>query len=114
LRSLKDRRKAMGLTNDTTRLFGLAGLVVTSVQLDADDNPILAHVTACEQARCCPACGTRSEHPHSWVRTRPRDLPVAGRRSELSWSKRRWRCRDPKCPRATFTESLPAIPARSR
>jgi transposase len=111
---LKDRRKATGLTNDTTRLFGLAGVVVTSVRLDADDSPMLALVTACEQARCCPGCGIRSEHPHSWVRTGPRDLPVVGRRSELRWTKRRWRCRNPQCPRATFTESLPAIPARSR
>jgi hypothetical protein len=51
---LKDRRKATGLTNDTTRLFGLAGVVVASVRLDADDNPMLALVTACEKARCCP------------------------------------------------------------
>ena len=111
---MKDRRKATGLTNDTTRLFGLAGVVVTSVLLDADGNPMLALVTACEQARCCPVCGTRSEHPHSWVCTRPRDLPVVGRRSELRWNKRRRRCRNPQCPRATFTESLPAILARSR
>ena len=66
------------MTNDTTRLFGLAGVVLTSVALDDDDNPMPALVPVDEQARCCPGCGTRSEHPHSWVRTRPRDLPVAG------------------------------------
>ncbi|WP_405412811.1 transposase family protein [Streptomyces decoyicus] len=31
----------------------------------------------------------RSGRPHSWVRTRPRDLPVAGRRTGLTWTKRR-------------------------
>ncbi|WP_406222937.1 hypothetical protein [Streptomyces canus] len=30
----------------------------------------------------------RSGLPHSWVRTRPRDLPVAGRRTGLTWTKR--------------------------
>jgi transposase len=39
---------------------------------------------------------------------------VAGRRTDLRWNKRRWRCRNPACGRRTFTESLPAIPPRSR
>jgi transposase len=102
------------LTNDTRCLFGLDGVTVTSVVTGGDGNPVLALVTANERARCCPDCGVRSEHPHSWVRTRPRDLPVAGRRTELTWTKRRWRCREPRCPRATFTEALPQIPSRSR
>ncbi|MFG6193280.1 transposase family protein [Nonomuraea sp. JJY05] len=34
-----------------------------------------------------------------WVTTRPRDLPVAGRRCELRWRKRRWYCDEPGCPR---------------
>lgn len=102
------------MVNDTTRLFGLAGVVVASVGLDEDDNPILALVTADEQARCCPGCGVRSEHPHGWVCTRPRDLPLAGRPTDLTWTKRRWKCRQPDCARRTFTESLPQIPPRSR
>ena len=32
----------------------------------------------------------------------------------LVWHKRRWRCREPACPRGSFTESLPAVPARAR
>jgi transposase len=102
------------LSNDTTRLFGLGGVEVIGVELDADDLPMLALVTCDEQARCCPGCGVRSERPHSWVRTRPRDLPVAGRRTGLTWTKRRWRCLNERCTRRTFTESLPQIPSRSR
>ncbi|MEV5890682.1 transposase family protein [Nonomuraea fuscirosea] len=34
-----------------------------------------------------------------WVTTRPRDLPVAGRRCELLWRKRRWICSTAVCPR---------------
>lgn len=102
------------MVNDTTRLFGLAGVEVTGVELDADDNLMLALVTVDEQANCCPGCGVRSENPHGWVRTRPRDLPMAGRRTALTWTKQRWKCQNPGCPRRTFTESLPQIPPRSR
>lgn len=75
---------------------------------------MLVLVTVDEQARCCPDCGIRSERPHSCVTARPRDLPVAGRRTELIWNKRRWRCREAVCPRKTFTEALPQIPPRAR
>ena len=69
------------MVNDTTRLLGLDGVEAVSVELDAERNPVIALVTAAGQGRCCPGCGQRSQHPHSWVRTRPRDLPVAGRRT---------------------------------
>src|SRR5258708_23726818 len=78
----RSQQRAAGLTNDTTRLFGLDGVAVTSVRLDEDDNPMLALVTVDDQARCCPDCGGRSQDPHSCVTTTPRDLPVAGRRTQ--------------------------------
>lgn len=46
--------------------------------------------------------------------TRPRDLPHGGRGVRLVWHKRRWCCLSPTCRRATFTESLPDLPARAR
>jgi transposase len=39
---------------------------------------------------------------------------VAGRRTGLTWTKRRWRCVNEQCRRKTFTEALPSIPRRSR
>jgi transposase len=39
---------------------------------------------------------------------------VAGRRTGLAWTKRRWRCVNEQCRRKTFTEALPSIPPRSR
>ncbi|MFF2901788.1 transposase family protein [Streptomyces sp. NPDC057966] len=45
-----------------------------------------------ERARCCSDCGVRSRRPHPWVRTRPQNLPVAGRPTGLTRTKRRWRC----------------------
>lgn len=44
-------------------MFGQDRVVVTSVRLDEDDNPMLALVTADDQARCCPSCGVRSTPP---------------------------------------------------
>jgi hypothetical protein len=38
------------LSNDTARLFGLGGVEVVSVDIDADDVPVLALVTCDEQA----------------------------------------------------------------
>lgn len=102
------------MSKDTTLLFGLEGVKVVSVELDGEANPLLSLVTADEGARCCPGCGVRSAHPHSWVRTRPRDLPIAARRTALTWTRRRWRCGNPACARRTFTESVPQIPPRSR
>ena len=103
------------MVNDTTRLLGLDGVEAVSVELDAERNPLIALVTAAGERRCCPGCGQHSQHPHSWVRTRPRDLPVAGRQTALTWkTKRRWRCRNADCERQTFTESVPQIPPRAR
>jgi transposase len=102
------------MPNDTTLLFGLDGVEVASVRIDEDGTPMLALTTAAEVTRACPTCGVIATRPRSWVATRPRDLPVAGRLTSLTWTKRRWRCVEARCPRATFTESLPQIPPRSR
>ncbi len=102
------------MVNDTTRLLGLDGVEAVSVGLDAERNPLIALVTAAGEGRCCPGCGQYSQHPYSWVRTRPRDLPVAGRQTALTWTKRRWRRRNTACERQTFTESVPQIPPRAR
>jgi len=102
------------MVNDTTKLLGLEGVQVTGVELDQDGVPWVMLTTDCESARHCPVCGFRSESAHSNVATRPRDLAVAGRRTELTWRKRRWRCMEPTCPKVTFTEAVPQIPPRSR
>ena len=101
------------MVNDTTRLLGLDGLVVVGVA-DDTDGPVVHLVTADEQARHCPDCGTRARRSKGRRMTRPRDLPVGGRRPQLVWVKRRWRCDEPGCPRRSFTEAVPAVPPRKR
>ncbi|MGP3966041.1 ISL3 family transposase [Nonomuraea sp. 3N208] len=105
------------MVNDTTRLLGLDGLAVAEViarDEHAGQGPIVWLATIDEQARVCPGCGVRATRMKEWVITRPRDLPVGGRRCELLWRKRRWICSTAVCPRRTFTEQVPQVPARAR
>ena len=70
--------------------------------------------TADEAAAACPTCGVFASRVKEYVHTSPRDLPCGGGHLRLVWSKRRWYCCERLCPRASFTESVPAVPARSR
>lgn len=100
--------------NDTTRLLGLTGLAVVRVEDAPHDRPVVHLLTADERARTCPGCAVRATRMKEWVTTRPRDLPVAGRRVDLRWRKRRWRCDQTGCGRKTFTEAVDEVPARAR
>lgn len=46
--------------NTATLLLALEGVAVTAAAVDEAGNPVLALVTAWQDARCCPSCGTRS------------------------------------------------------
>ncbi|WP_369265740.1 helix-turn-helix domain-containing protein [Streptomyces sp. R35] len=46
--------------------------------------------------------------------TRPRDLPYGESGLEFRWHKRRWWCREAGCPRRSFSEQIPQIPAGAR
>src|SRR5215469_14871455 len=100
--------KATGLEHDDTAtlLLGLDGVVVTQAEAGEDENLIFTLVTACEDARRCPSCDVRSSRSLGLVTTRPRDVPLAQRRTLLRWTKRRWTCTNTACTRRSFTESL--------
>ena len=109
-----------GLDNDTTGvsdatvLLDLDGLRVESVERAVDGSRLVRLVTADEAAAACPTCGVFAFRVKEYVHTSPRDLPCGGDRLRLVWSKRRWYCNEQLCPRASFTESVPAVPARAR
>jgi transposase len=102
------------LVSDASRLLDLGGLAVDHVASDAFGGRVVHVVTADETATACPNCGVLSVTLKGRVCTRPRDIPYGARVLRLIWHKRRWRCKERLCPRASFTESLPAVRARSR
>lgn len=95
-------------------LFGVPGLRVT----DADPGPSGAvevwAVTDWDGAGACPDCGTRSSRVHETVVTCPKDVRRAGDPVDLNWVKRRLKCVNPACGRATFTERAPDVPPGCR
>jgi transposase len=102
------------LLNDTTMLLDLDGVSVVRVERLADGRRRVHLVTADETARACPACGVFATRVKGSATTRPRDLPYGEMGLEFRWHKRRWFCGEPACPRRSFTEQIPQIPARAR
>jgi transposase len=102
------------LDNDATLLLDLDGVSVHRVELLEDGRRRVHLTTADSSARACPACGVFATRSKGRALTRPRDLPYGERGMEFFWHKRRWWCGEPACPRKSFTESLPQIPAGAR
>ncbi|WP_200875450.1 transposase family protein, partial [Frankia sp. CeD] len=101
-------------TNDATRLLDIDGLTVSRVEMLADRTRQVWLATADETARACPGCGVFARRVKGVVTTRPRDLRYGPSPLRLVWVKRRWYCQEPLCAKRSFTESLPAVPARAR
>jgi transposase len=97
------------MQDQVSRLVGLDDFRVHGVIEEGDQLDL--EVELITRARSCPHCsGTKLE-----VHERPvvlvRDLSLCGRRANLRWRKRRYRC---KGCRRTHTESAPEVPARQR
>jgi len=99
---------------DASLLLGLEGLAVREVVPDGFGVRWVHLVTATDAAAACPVCGVVSTAVKGSATTRPRDLGYGPGPIRLVWHKRRWRCREAACARATFTESLTAVPAGAR
>ncbi len=102
------------MEHGTTLLLGLSGVAVERVELDDAGGRVVHVRTADETAAACPSCGVFSTSPKENVTTRPKDLPYGTAPVGLRWHKRRWRCRETRCDRKTFTESIPQVPPRAR
>jgi transposase len=87
-----------------------AGLVLERVALCGE----IVHLTVRGGATgaCCPACGAWSGAVHSRYARRLGDVPIAGRSVVVEWRVRRFRCRQPACPRRTFVEQAPVLADR--
>lgn len=102
------------MSNGSTLLLGLEGIVVDMVTLGEDGARVVVVGTAEEWVGKCPKCQTRSSRSKGWVTTRPRDIKIGPDRLRIMWRKRKWLCTNISCKRKSFTEATPAVPARAR
>ena len=102
------------INEDGSTLLGLEGFALVRVELQDDGARVVHVVTADESAAACPTCGVFSTARKGAATTCPRDVAYGVEPVRLVWHKSRWRCRESRCPRLSFTESLPQVPARCR
>jgi transposase len=87
-----------------------SGLRCDDVCLDGEHCIMTAVATA--PTATCPLCGCLARTIHSRYWRTLRDVPCAGRVVHLHIQVRRFRCRNPACPRRIFAERLaPLAPA---
>ncbi|MBT2533918.1 transposase [Arthrobacter sp. ISL-48] len=82
-------------------LLGVEGIHINSVSTSSA--ALILRVETGESRTGCPDCGDIAVG-HGRRPVRLHDIPCFGRPVRLLWAKRVWRCADPDCPRATFTE----------
>jgi transposase len=93
-------------------LFNLPGYEVVSVTLGVDGERSVVVTTPAVEA-ACPGCGTFTSRVHQRSRQRVRDVRFDGLVA-VWWVKKRWRCGEVLCSRATFTEHTDQVPFRAR
>ena len=81
--------------------------------ISTSDAGISLDLTATRGAVACPSCSVESDHVHTLYQRTVADLPWAGVAVTLHLHVRRFVCRHPACPRATFSEPLPEVVAPS-
>jgi len=81
--------------------------------ISANDTGISLDLTATRGAVPCPSCAVESSHVHGLYQRTVADLPWARVPVTLHLHVRRFVCRHPTCPHATFSEPLPEVVAPS-
>ena len=77
------------------------GLLRLTIQTDAPE------VVACR--RCAVVATAHGRRDHHLA-----DAPAFGSPVQLVWRKRRWRCREARCPTGVWSEEHSALPARAK
>ena len=90
------------------------GFVVDHLHIGADR--ISLAVRSAAVVACCPACTTPSRRVQSHYRRRAADLPLGGRRVDITILARRFRCELTSCSKRIFAERFPPeiLPAFAR
>lgn len=81
--------------------------------LRPDPTTLRLVITTTRRATCrCPACGRVSRSGHGHYHRHAADRPCFDRRVLLAVRLRRFRCRNPACPRRTFSQNPEGLLAR--
>lgn len=91
-------------------VLGLPGFRVLAT--DEVDGELEVTVETTAERAWCQTCGVRARS-HSRPATLVRDVDAFDRGVRLRWVKRRWRCPEPACETATWTEASDHIAARA-
>jgi len=95
-------------------LLGVDGARVVEVDRESDGQVTVWAVSSDPNAAVCPDCATPARRVHEYVTSQVRDLPQGPDPVALRWFKRRLKCDNPDCARATFTEASGQVPTRAR
>jgi len=101
------------MQDGTTILFGLPGVAVADVEESSGARTVRV-VTDDPTAAACPVCGVFSTSVRQHRTTRPKDLPYGEAPLAVRWRKAQYRCREARCPRKAFTESIAELPPGAR
>jgi transposase len=91
-------------------LLGLPGFRVLDVF--ESDTEVVVSIESTAARAFCRTCGVRAE-AQDRMPVDIRDLACFGRPARLVWTKRRWRCREPRCPARTWTEHSDHVDAQA-
>lgn len=92
-------------------MFDVPGMHVLDVELD-DRQRLVLTVESERVEHGCPSCGVLAVGHGRRVHV-VHDAPCFGRVTVVRWLKRIWRCREPRCPTATFSEDHGLVPPRA-
>ena len=93
-------------------LFNLPEYRVVAVTCDQVGGRVVFIGTPARQAGC-PSCGVVTARVHQRTLQRVRDVPFDGLVT-VWWIKKRWRCAEGLCPKATFPEHTDQVPPFAR
>lgn len=95
-------------------LFNLPGYRVVWATSAVGEQPRQVLIETVESEGACPTCGVLSSRIQARPVQRVTDVACGGERLDVLVRKRRYACREPLCPRRSFTEETDQLPARAR
>lgn len=102
------------MSDGTSLLFDLPGFRVVSCEPTPEGQRRVVVMQDGDE-HACPRCGVLvGGKPYDVRESRVKDLPFGHRPLEVIWRKRRYRCRQQRCPQRVFTERSEQIPPRHR